>query len=163
MKNIIQSAVNLHFLKTFYKLILFTISIVLMVSCNVEIDQQANNYNHEIKRDAVIGEWKLTKSSARKLKSDKRLSETQLTRFQLNKDSSAVIFHVGSDEGTITDWSWKNSKKIGNSMLSIGVEVDVLITERKTSSSFSFLGLRVANDHKKIVLIANNEMEYEKL
>lgn len=159
MKYIDQLTAISNLKKIFLGIAMIIGSLFIMISCN---GIKNNTSTDHIKRERIIGEWKLTKESIRKLKSQDSLSGNRLQRFQLNSDSSAVIFFTNSVNGKSTTWSWKTSFEIGNSTLGMGVESDISVVYQQSSNNIHFFGFQINENNGKITLITHDEMVYEK-
>ncbi|MCU4163775.1 hypothetical protein [Carboxylicivirga caseinilyticus] len=110
--------------KTFNQLLIF-ITVLTITSCL--ISGGSNNLN--VEKNDVLGSWKITKRSLKKITSDEKRTEDKIiTSFILNSDSTAIITFGESDNKKMNGtWIWQAEKKMGNNNFGISISSDVVL------------------------------------
>jgi hypothetical protein len=84
----------------------------------------------EYKREDIFGFWEITKASLKKQKKN----QIQIYSFQLNEDSTAIIFSSNSTKEKINGtWRWNIEKKIGVKFFYFSFKADVFLNGKNSS------------------------------
>lgn len=114
----------------------------------------------DLKRQDVLGVWKISNESSKQLKNGKAESEI-ITCCQLNDDSTVVVSFGDSMEKKMTGtWIWKAEKRLGNSELGLSLKSDVVIRVN-TLSSVIMLWMFV-NKTDGVLKLTSNDYTFEK-
>ncbi len=121
--------------------ILILLSILILTSCFVSNSSD----NVGIKRQDILGSWKINKETA---------ENEKISYFQLNADSTVIVSFGDSMEKKMTGtWVWKAEKKIGNNNLGLSLKTDVVIYVNNNVNNSFILGLKLSEVDGKINLM----------
>jgi len=108
--------------------------------------------SREYTREEVLGEWEATKTSLRKQKENKVFS------FQLNKDSTSIVFQDrDSSKEFKGKWKWNIEKKVGNKWFGISLKCDIFLHV----SHKQMLGLSLT-EKSGVLYLSAGEYEFKK-
>ncbi len=126
--------------------ILISLSILFLTSCLIS----SSSDNLDLNRKDVLGSWKISKESSKKINKEKTATE-RITYFQLNSDSTVTVSFGDSTEKKMTGtWVWKAEKRLGNDNFGFSLKTDVVIY---VNNLFT-LGLKLSKIDGKINLTA---------
>lgn len=122
------------------------ISLLLLlggISCT---ERKSDKTNH--KREDVIGQWQAKDGLP------DAAEGLNISGFKLLSDSSVVVSFSNSKDINGT-WRWKSNYTVGNKLLSVGAESDILLTYMESEDMASVYVLTCVDKNDKLFLEGN--------